>query len=83
VTVIQRANSDLRLNPHLHTIFLDGVYSPDSDGKGQMFHPAPAPTQDEVEALAGRVSARNLTEPVDGFLRGAKYLIHDRDPLFS
>ena len=27
VTVIQRANSDLRLNPHLHTIFLDGVYS--------------------------------------------------------
>ena len=65
VTVIQRANSDLRLNPHLHTIFLDGVYSPDGegarkargvgrgrcgpevpeggDGKGQMFHPAPAP----------------------------------------
>ena len=27
--------------------------------------------------------ARNLTDPVDGFLRGAKYLIHDRDPLFS
>ena len=26
--------------------------------------------------------ARNLTDPVDGFLRGAKYLIHDRDPLF-
>ncbi len=27
--------------------------------------------------------ARNLTDPVDGFLRRAKYLIHDRDPLFS
>jgi transposase len=27
--------------------------------------------------------ARNLTDPVDGFLRGARYLIHDRDPLFS
>ncbi|HEY5282902.1 MAG TPA: helix-turn-helix domain-containing protein, partial [Polyangia bacterium] len=27
--------------------------------------------------------ARNLTDPVDEFLRGAKYLIHDRDPLFS
>ncbi len=26
---------------------------------------------------------RNLIDPVDGFLRGAKYLIHDRDPLFS
>jgi hypothetical protein len=27
--------------------------------------------------------ARNLMDPVDGFLRGAKYLIHDRDPLFT
>ena len=27
--------------------------------------------------------ARNLTDPVDGFLRGAKSLVHDRDPLFT
>ncbi len=27
--------------------------------------------------------ARNLTDPVDGFLRDAKYLIHDGDPLFT
>jgi len=27
--------------------------------------------------------ARNLTDAVDGFLRNACYLIHDRDPLFS
>jgi putative transposase len=27
--------------------------------------------------------ARNLTDPVDGFLRDAKYPIHDRDPLFT
>jgi putative transposase len=27
--------------------------------------------------------ARNLTDPVNGFLRRAKYLIHDRDSLFS
>jgi hypothetical protein len=60
VTVIQRANSDLRLNPHLHTIFLDGLYSPDRDGKGQMFHPAPMPTQDDVEAVVGRASKRIL-----------------------
>jgi hypothetical protein len=26
VTVIQRTSSDLRLNPHLHVIFLDGTY---------------------------------------------------------
>ena len=27
--------------------------------------------------------ARNLTDPIDGFLRDKKYLIHDRDPLFT
>ena len=27
--------------------------------------------------------ARNLTDNVDGFLSGTRYLIHDRDPLFS
>ncbi|MCP4599089.1 MAG: transposase [Proteobacteria bacterium] len=27
--------------------------------------------------------ARNLTDPFDGFLIGTKYLIHDRDPLFT
>ena len=27
--------------------------------------------------------ARNLTDQVDGFLRHAKHLIHDRDPLFT
>jgi putative transposase len=26
---------------------------------------------------------RNLTDPMDGFLRGAKHLVHDRDPLFT
>ena len=27
--------------------------------------------------------ARNLTDPVDGILAGKRYLIHDRDPLFT
>jgi transposase InsO family protein len=27
--------------------------------------------------------ARSLTDPIDGFLRGTRYLIHDRDPLFT
>jgi len=27
--------------------------------------------------------ARNLTDPFDGFLIGTRYLIHDRDPLFT
>jgi transposase InsO family protein len=27
--------------------------------------------------------ARNMTDPFDGFLKSTKYLIHDRDPLFT
>ena len=27
--------------------------------------------------------ARNLIDPLDGFLRHAKFLVHDRDPLFN
>jgi HTH-like domain len=30
-----------------------------------------------------RQVARNLTDAVDGFLKGTRYLIHDRDPLFT
>jgi hypothetical protein len=60
VTVIQRANSDLRLKPHFHTIFLDGVYSHNRDNKGQMFHPGPAPSQQDVEQVVQRASKRIL-----------------------
>jgi hypothetical protein len=60
VTAIQRANGDLRLSPHFHTLCLDGLYSPDRDGKGLMFHPAPAPSQEDIEQLALRVSKRIL-----------------------
>src|SRR5215831_18130332 len=27
--------------------------------------------------------ARNVTDEVDGFLKGKRYLIHDRDPLYT
>ena len=40
------------------------------------FHPAPNSDWMNQEA-------RNLTDPEDGFLRGKRYLIHDRDPLFT
>jgi len=60
VAVIQRANSDLRLNPHIYAICLDGVYSADRDGKGLMFHPAPSPSQEDIESLVGRASRRIL-----------------------
>jgi len=41
VTIVQRSNADLRLNPHLHAIVLDGVFAPDTGGE-LVFHPLPA-----------------------------------------
>ena len=38
--------------------------------------------QADLLALALQV-ARNLTDAIDGVLRGTRYLIHDRDPLFT
>ena len=37
VSVVQRTSSDLRLNPHLHTIVLDGVFAVDNGLPA--FHP--------------------------------------------
>ena len=96
VTVIQRANSDLRCNPHVHAIFLDGLYAPDRDGKGFMFHLAPAPTQEDVEAIVERASKRILrflqrrgvitlvTAPDDGEVTVVTdENIGDKDPLLA
>jgi hypothetical protein len=60
VAVIQRASSDLRCNPHVHAIFLDGLYAQDVDGKGQMFHPASGPSQQDIDQVVKRTSKRIL-----------------------
>ena len=40
VVALQRASADLRLNPHIHGIFLDGVFVSDDDGV-PAFRPLP------------------------------------------
>ena len=51
VVVVQRASSDLKLNPHLHVVFLDGVYAA-SPGGGLEFRPLPRlSTGDVADAL--------------------------------
>ncbi|MFH1807649.1 MAG: hypothetical protein ABIJ09_02800 [Pseudomonadota bacterium] len=59
ITVIQRANSDLRLAPHFHSLLLDGVYVGDGMGEPLLFVETPPPSDGEikrlVEVIAGRV----------------------------
>ena len=58
LTVIQRASSDLRCNPHFHTVFLDGVYMRDKHGGAPVFAPAPPPSQAEVELVVKKAAQR-------------------------
>ena len=58
ITVVQRAGSDLRLNPHLHSLFIDGVYVTDPASGKPRFHHLPPPTTDDVESLVQVVAAR-------------------------
>ena len=44
----------------------------------------------EVAGIASRANglwmtqiARNVTDDIDGFIKGKRYLIHDRDPLYT
>ena len=74
VTAFQRANSDLRLSPRFHPLFLDRIYAPDRDGKGLMSHPAPAPGQEDIEQLALQVSKRILR-----FLQRRGVIVHPMD----
>jgi hypothetical protein len=57
VTVIQRFNSALDVSPHFHVLFLDGVYS-FSVGRKPLFHPTPAPRDDDVARVAAAVFRR-------------------------
>jgi len=58
VTLIQRFGSAANLNIHLHCVVLDGVYRI-SEGVS-VFHPALAPSGDELEALLLRIIRRIL-----------------------
>lgn len=59
VTVVQRTNADLRLNPHLHSIALDGVYVADEEGT-PVFHPLPGLDSMDVAELLQVVRVRLL-----------------------
>ena len=60
VTVVQRASSDLRINPHFHALLLDGVYIEDGGGEAPRFVETPPPTDAEIKQLVETVAARTI-----------------------
>jgi hypothetical protein len=56
VTLIQRFGSAAHLNIHLHCLVLDGVYHITEGAPA--FHPVPAPTAEQLQALLTRIIKR-------------------------
>jgi len=56
VSVIQRAGGGLNVNPHFHTLVLDGVFRQATDRLE--FHPAFGPSDAEVAAVLGVIRQR-------------------------
>jgi len=54
--MIQRAGGDLNINPHFHTLVLDGVFRQATDRLE--FHPAFGPSDAEVAAVLGVIRQR-------------------------
>jgi len=57
VCVVQRWGGSVNLNPHLHTLVMDGVFVRGSDGV-LVFRALPEPTKAELAAVAWRICER-------------------------
>jgi len=56
VTCIQRFGGSLHLNPHLHVIWIDGIFA--FDGETRRFHAAAPPTPEDLQRVVGKTAAR-------------------------
>lgn len=71
VLVVQRTSSDLRLNPHVHAVFLDGIFHEDAKGE-VVFHTLPRlDTADVARVL------EDATKRITGYLRRRGLLSDD------
>jgi hypothetical protein len=57
VTFVQRFGDAFRLNPHLHSLVLDGVYAREACG-ALRFYPLPPPEDSQVARVAGQLAKR-------------------------
>jgi hypothetical protein len=58
VTFLQRAGGSINLNPHLHSLILDGVYVSSVPYEVPRFHPLPPPTDAEVARITAAIARR-------------------------
>ena len=90
ITVVQRTSSDLRCNPHVHAIFLDGVFVAAPNGGKPAFHPLPhlsnTAVADVLQISRTRIlrflSRRGVVDITDDVVTVTDDLA-DRDPVMA
>ena len=58
VTFLQRAGGSINLNPHYHSLVLDGVYVSSVPCEAPRFHPLPPPTDQEIARITAAIARR-------------------------
>ena len=58
VTFLQRAGGSINLNPHFHSLILDGVYVSTLPYEAPRFRPLPPPTDEEVARITATIARR-------------------------
>ncbi len=59
ISSIHRCSSNLDLNVHIHILATDGVFVRDQPGGSVSFRDLPAPTKDEIAAIAWKICRRS------------------------
>jgi hypothetical protein len=60
VVSVQRFDSALRLNPHFHALFVDGVFTVPPGARRAVFHALPPPSDADLARVAARIFRRTL-----------------------
>jgi hypothetical protein len=58
VTFLQRSGGSINLNPHFHSLILDGVYVSSVPYQAPRFHPLPPPTDEEIARVTAAIARR-------------------------
>jgi hypothetical protein len=58
VTFVQRAGGSINLNPHFHSLILDGVYVSSAPYEAPGFGPLPPPSGEEVARITATIARR-------------------------
>ncbi len=78
VTLIQRFGGSLAVNPHFHSLFIDGTYELNDQKEPSDFHSCPTPKVRDLEPVLAKIIKRIIKH-----LQKAKIIVKDENSHFQ